>query len=187
MVRSRADAARRAEQSNYNTPGTCQLWTRTMFDAPSAGDRDGDGDADAVDGWKSEPEKYRHTDRKPPRGTPIAWSGGSKGYGHRAVSLGPDKSGVYQVRSTDAPVRGRVGTVPLDWFERNWGLKYLGWSESITGTLIPGAEPEKPSRGVAVDSAIDKLKVADERAKAGSPRDKLIKQAVKILRKIRSK
>lgn len=147
VVYNREEAAKRAEASTTNEPGTCQLWTRTIFGAPSVGDRDKDGDSDAVDGWKSEPSTSRHTDRNPPRGVPIAWSGGSHGYGHRAVSLGKNKDGVNMVRSTDAPVRGKVGTVPLDWFEKNWGLTYLGWSDTISGIPIPKPVTEpKPTR-----------------------------------------
>jgi hypothetical protein len=134
MVHDRETAARRAEDSYTNVPGTCQLWTRTMFGAPSAGDQDRDGDSDAVDGWYSEPEHARHPgDPNPPRGTPVAWSGGRNGFGHRAISLGGGR-----IRSTDAGGPGKVATVELGWVERNWGLRYLGWSETITGLPIPG-------------------------------------------------
>ena len=40
MVRNREEAAQAAEKSQTNVVGTCQLWTRTQFGAPSAGDRD---------------------------------------------------------------------------------------------------------------------------------------------------
>lgn len=148
MVASRERAADIAEGKigDSNKVGTCQLWTRTIYDAGSVGDQDGDGDADAVDGWKSEPSKYQHTDRKPPRGTPVAWSGGRKGYGHRAISLGPDSHGIYQIATIDAPRSGVVGKVPLEWFENNWGLKYLGWTDSISGQLIENnTAPVKPT------------------------------------------
>lgn len=186
MVYAREQAVQRASREQSNTPDTCQLWTRTMFGATSVGDRDGDGDADAVDGWKSEPERFRHTDRNPPAGTPVAWGGGSRGYGHRAVSLGKI-NGVVMVRSTDAPTRGRVGTVPLDWFERNWGLHYLGWSETISGQMIPFAEPtpapSKPlGRGAKVDEAMETL--SEARAKPGSARESLLKKAQRVLRQI---
>lgn len=139
MVFNREEAAKRAEAARTNDVGMCQLWTRTMFGAPSAGDRDLDGDADAVDGWKSEPTSARHPgDRNPPRGVPVSWSGGRNGHGHRAVSLGGG-----MVRSTDAPSAGLVGTVDLGWFERHWGLTYLGWSETITGIVIP--KPPAPA------------------------------------------
>jgi hypothetical protein len=138
MVRTRAQAVAHALASHTNRPGTCQLWTRTMFNAPSAGDQDGDGDADAVDGWKSEPKSARHEgDRHPPEGVPVAWSGGRHGFGHRAISLGKGK-----IRSTDAGGSGRVATVDLGWVERHWGLHYLGWSETIDGVKIPGAAPK---------------------------------------------
>ena len=143
-IYDRETAARRAEASTSNRPGTCQLWTRTQFGAPSAGDRDGDGDADAMDGWQSEPTRARHVgDRNPPRGVPVAFSGGSKGYGHRAVSLGNGK-----IRSTDMTATGYkpgvVGTTSIAQIERSMGVRYLGWSETITGQPIPLPEPAKP-------------------------------------------
>lgn len=175
MVRNNLDAAALAEQQTSNTPGTCQLWTRTMLDAPSAGDRDRDGDADAVDGWKSEPEWARHTDRNPPRGFPVAWSGGSRGYGHRAISLGNGK-----VRSTDVPSSGRVGTVSLDYFEKKWGLHYLGWSETITGAKIPVVVPVR-TRGQKIDEALESLRDARGKGK----RRRLINKAKDLLRKVK--
>lgn len=157
MVRNREEAARHAEASTSNIPGACQLWTRTQFDAPSVGDVDHDKDADAVDGWKSEPEAARHPgDRNPPRGVPVAWGGGSRGFGHRAVSLGRGK-----IRSSDAGGLGKVATVDLGWVEREWGLTYLGWSATISGQVIPLA-PKKPTR---VSEARKLLKAALELAK----------------------
>lgn len=150
MVRNREEAARSAEQSTSNVPGTCQLWTRNRFLAPSAGDRDGDGDADAVDGWKSEPLNARHPeDRTPPRGVPVAFSGGSHGLGHRAISLGGGR-----IRSTDmngdhyAP--GHVGTTTILAIERAMGQDYTGWSDTITGQKIPLTPVPKPSKKPAV-------------------------------------
>lgn len=137
MVYDADTAVRNALASTTNTPGSCQRWTREQYGAASAGDVDRDGDADAVDGWLSEPSKYRHTDRHPPRGAPVAFHGGSHGYGHRAISLGNG-----QVRSTDmtssAYSPGHVGTTTIDQIERHMGVHYTGWSESIDGYLIPG-------------------------------------------------
>lgn len=166
-INNREQAARRAEASKTNIPNMCQGWTRNMFNAPSVGDVDHDRDADAVDGWKSEPVSARHHDRTPPRGVPVAWSGGSNGHGHRAVSLGNGK-----IRSTDAGGSGRVATVDLGWVERNWGMNYLGWSETISGHKIP--IPEK-TRGALVDAALLRLRKA--RSNTNSPRRKRIIQA----------
>lgn len=140
---SRDEAVKRALAQHTNVPDTCQLVTRTWVGAPSAGDYDGDGSADAEDGWRSEPETRKHPgDRKPPAGTPVSYLGGSNDNGHRALSLGPvGPDGRYMIRSTDAAGRGRVGTVPLDWPEREWGLTYVGWSETCDGSLIPGGNP----------------------------------------------
>lgn len=187
-VYDRDQAARRAAASTSNIPGTCQLWTRTQYGAPSAGDRDRDGDADAVDGWKSEPPEARHTDRRPPRGVPVAWAGGRNGFGHRAISLG---GGL--IRSTDAGGSGRVATVELGWVERTWGLIYLGWSDTITGIPIPHAprpepEPEIPphvdlgprTRGRRVDRAIRRLRHVE----ATGQRKTLVDRALSALLKI---
>lgn len=173
MVYNREEAAKNAEASRTNQPGMCQAWTRTQYGAPSVGDRDGDGDADAVDGWASEPVGKRHFDRNPPRGVPVAWSGGSRGFGHRAISLGNGK-----IRSTDAYGLGRVGTVDLDWPEKTWGMKYLGWTETISGIDIPSPET---TRGKNVDEALDHLKSSRKKGERGS----LIRKAMELLRSIK--
>jgi hypothetical protein len=194
MVRNREEAARNAEQSTSNVPGTCQLWTRNRFLAPSAGDRDGDGDADAVDGWKSEPVSARHEgDKNPPRGVPVAWSGGSRGFGHRAVSLGNGK-----VRSTDMSdtggryQKGNVGTATIDQISNAMGIQYLGWTETITGQRIPLAPKPKPSpkptpapKPTRVSEARDLLEKAMIRAnrKKRPVRAKALQTALKVLPK----
>lgn len=141
MVRTRDEAVKAALNTNFNVPGTCQLTVRGWFDSPSVGDFDGDGAADAEDGWKSEPQQARHSDRNPPRGVPVSYVGGSHDFGHRAISLGNGK-----IRSTDAGGSGRVATVDLDWPEKVWGLKYVGWSETIDGLAIPKPPPPPPTR-----------------------------------------
>jgi hypothetical protein len=139
-INNRQQAVDEALADKVNVPNTCQLKTRGWFNAPSAGDQDDDGDADAYDGWLSEPVSARHPgDRNPPAGVPVSWRGGSNGNGHRAISLGNG-----EVRSTDAPYRGKVGTVDLNWFERNWGVVYLGWSDTIDGHRIPLVPRDNP-------------------------------------------
>lgn len=148
MVRNREEAVQAALSTTRNVPRTCQLVTRGWFAAPSVGDFDGDGAADAEDGWKQEPAWAKHADRKPPRGTPVAWGGGSEDNGHRAISLGPvGPGGLYMIRSTDAGGSGITATVPLNYPEVKWGMPYLGWSETISGVKIPlppVPEPPKP-------------------------------------------
>lgn len=144
MVRNREEAAQAAERSSTNDVGMCQLWTRSWFDAPSAGDQDHDGDADAVDGWLSEPQWARHAgDRNPARGVPVSFK---DRHGHRAMSLGNGK-----IRSTDMdPIKGyapgHVGTVTIDQIERSLNVTYVGWSETIDGILIPLPPAQKLTR-----------------------------------------
>jgi hypothetical protein len=173
-IKNREQAAQAAEASRTNRVGFCQGWTRDLYGAPSAGDVDHDGDADAVDGWLSEPHGARHLDRNPPRGVPVAWKGGSHGNGHRAVSLG---GGL--IRSTDAGGPGIVATVPLSFPEKQWGLVYLGWSDTIDGQPIP--LPAR-TRGWRIDEAIRRLRHAS--ARPGSDKAGRIARALDALRGI---
>lgn len=135
MVRNREEAARIAEQTTHNTVGMCQFVTRGYFDAPSAGDRNGDGFYDAHDGWLSEPISARVLgDRNPPRGVPVTFSNSRRW--HRAISVGNG------IRSTDMSSDGRysagvVSTVTIADIERVMNCDYVGWSKTITGILIP--------------------------------------------------
>ena len=144
MVRSSKDAMAAALKDKTNTPGMCQAVTRAWFAAGSVGDQDKDGDADAVDGWKSEPASAKHNgDRKPPPGKPLAFSGGSKGHGHRCISWTDGKT-----RSTDMQngryASGIVGFATIEEIEKAMGVKYLGWSETISGQKIPAEPPPPP-------------------------------------------
>lgn len=164
MIRNNLQAAESAEARTRNVPNTCQIVTRGYYGAPSVGDVDGDGSSDAEDGWKAEPLTARHfKDREPPRGFPVSWLRGSKDNGHRAISLGfSDKFREFAIRSTDAPELGITSTVPLSWIEKNWGLEYAGWSETISGIVIP--RPDKPV--TRVTEARELLREAKAIAKA---------------------
>jgi hypothetical protein len=183
MVYDRDEIVKRALESKTNVPGTCQLWTRTIIGVDSAGDQDGDGDADAVDGWKSEPYSAKHADdRSVPKGYPVAFRGGSNGYGHRAISLGHGL-----IRSTDMSddgssyQAGNVGTSTIAKIEAAMGIQYLGWSETMSGVKIP--DPPPPTRGENVDHAIEDLK--DAKSKKDTPRRRLIDRALELLRRIK--
>lgn len=174
-MRDREQAARAAEAQKFNQVGMCQMVTRMWFDAPSVGDVDKDGDGDAVDGWKSEPTSARHAgDRNPPRGVPVSWSGGSRGHGHRAISLGNGK-----IRSTDAGGAGECATVELGWVEKTWGMTYLGWSDTISGLEI-AKPPKLPTR---VTEARALLRAAREVAKDDGNRRRVrrISNALELL------
>ena len=139
----------------------------------AVGDVDGDGDADAVDGWKSEPASARHEgDRNPPRGVPVAWSGGSRGFGHRAVSLGNGR-----IASTDAGGIGRISIVPLSWVEQQWGMSYLGWSETMSGVLIEAPTPANPKP----KKEYSELEVISWNVYVGTPVEQVRKELTKMI------
>jgi hypothetical protein len=82
----------------------------------------------AISQWHN--AKKKHTSKKNiPIGAPIYYSGGK--YGHVVLYVGDG-----MVRSTDAGGRGRMATVPIEWFQRAWGYKYEGWSEDLGGKDI---------------------------------------------------
>jgi hypothetical protein len=103
------------------------------FNAPAVGDLDGDGRATAVDGGLSEPNRCRRYSRTPPPGKPVTFSGGSRGYGHRAISTG-DGEGII---STDWPHAGRVNDTTIGELEEAWGVHFEFWSTTIDGHRIP--------------------------------------------------
>lgn len=149
-IRTPKQALAVANATKTNVVNTCQKVTRGYYDAPSAGDQDGDGDADAYDGWLSEPASARHTGRTPPAGYPVSFKGGGRGHGHRAISLGGGKA-----RSTDFDGNtkryraGVLGNGTITEIERAMGVTYLGWSETIDGYPIPKDAPT-PAKEVPV-------------------------------------
>lgn len=150
MIRTSKQAIAVALRQTHNVPGTCQKTVREWFNAPSAGDRDHDDDADAVDGWLSEPTKSRHFDRNPPPGKPLAFSGGSEGFGHRAMSVeggvrSTDMAGNRYARGITSTVSGGVSTA-IGILERSMGVTYLGWSDTITGIPIPPDPKPAPKK-----------------------------------------
>ena len=79
--------------------------------------------ASAIDAWNHVPKEHRHTDpKKAGIGAVHFWEGGQ--YGH--VAMQSDKKGI--VISTDAPQPDFIGEVHIEWFEKHWGKKYLGWA-----------------------------------------------------------
>lgn len=154
MVRSTTEALARANSiRRVSRVGICQLFTRELYDAPSVGDVDHDRDADAVDGWKYEPEKYCvYGDRNVPAGLPLFFRNrGRNGFGHRCISRGDGHGGRgNQLRSTDF-LNGRyaayqVGNGTIEEVERAMNLEYVGYSKSISGLLIPLPKPPPATR-----------------------------------------
>ena len=144
-------AIARAQYQSAHGPqygkGQCMQRTRELFGAPAIGDYDGDGDADAEDGWKF--AKFKHpfdgNYSAVPRGVPFWWSGGSNDNGHVAPTEGGGRC-----MSTDIVRTGYYDDVPLALIAQKWGLRPLGWTEDIDGVRVwtppalPPASKETP-------------------------------------------
>lgn len=124
MVYAAERSAKRAEADDYNSPGYCLQQVRIWCGI-------GPRYLTASQAWAN--ANGKHTGRKIPRGAAVYWTGGSKGYGHIALSLGNGK-----IRSTDAGGQGKVATRTLEWFDNNWtSLRYAGWAWNINEVTIP--------------------------------------------------
>lgn len=198
-IRTRAEMIKVALAQHANIPGTCQANVVKWFNAPAVGDVNHDGDADAVDGWESEPKQYRCPgDRNPPFGVPLSFGGGFDGYGHRAATL------LHQgrIRSTDMDGNtwkvGVTGTVSaattseaIAIIEHQMGVHYLGWSKTISGNLLDGFHqgslpaPRPQTRGARVDRTLRNLRRALAHSKSPARRA-AIRAAIAALLKIKT-
>lgn len=89
-------------------------------------------ESSAIKEWNSIPTSAKS--RKwwlAPAGAPHFWEIGA--FGH--VAIQSNLKGF--VWSTDAPEKDKVGRVPLNWFRKRWGAKYLGWSNEFQNHKLP--------------------------------------------------
>lgn len=106
--------------------GYCLRYVRTWLEI-------GSRDPSAISAWSNAGGKHPG-DRNAPLGAPLFYSGGR--YGHIVIA-GGDVDGKQIVRSTDVYGAGSVSSVDIGWCERNWGYRYLGWTETLNGVAIP--------------------------------------------------
>lgn len=125
-----------AYAQHYADAGMCLANTRYAFNIPAR--------------YSSAAEAAQHAELHPgakagsaPRNRPYFWSGGSHGYGHVAITDGYTKVGRnLRVWTVDwpSPVLGRRDgkwrRVRADKISKVWGLKPLGWSDSLNGVKI---------------------------------------------------
>ena len=74
---------------------------------------------------------YTHTVVPAPASVPVFWAGRPGSAGHVALSAGNGK-----VWSSDIMREGKVDLVDLHEIHRKWGLRYLGWSETLNGVRV---------------------------------------------------
>lgn len=151
------------------SPGWCLYWCLVhVFKVPGLGDYDHDGDADATDYWKAAKKRGKVVEtadpKKIPAGVLICWTGGSRGYGHAAYSLGNG-----EMVSTDLPTRGKVGRVPIDRARTQWKLKLVGYvlvdGNGFTLTREPVKAPSKTTTKYETTTDVNLRKTASIRGK----------------------
>ena len=151
MVFTAEQTARNAEKDFANQPGmclqVCRTWAGINAKYP-----------DASTAWRNANNRHPGDRTSIPRGAAVYWTGGSKGYGHIAISLGKGL-----VRSTDANGQGRVASRPLAWFDASWpSLKYAGWADNINEVTIPGADGKKDDMPLNADDLNKIRKIVSE-------------------------
>jgi hypothetical protein len=119
--------------------GICLKFVRTCYNVQPKY-------ATAAIAWSK--TKYRHRST-PPKGVPVWWTGGSRGFGHIAISDG----GGYVI-STDTGGKGRVGRTSIANITRAWGQTYRGWTEDINGIRVHWPSGSRPSTPVLDVSAV---------------------------------
>lgn len=131
-----SQAVARAKSWTTWTRGYCLNFVWNCLDVPNSA-----GLEDANQAWTAAQQKvYAGT---PPAGAPVYWASGS--HGHIAISIGGG-----WVRSTDWPTLGRIGNVTLHDLERDWGIRYRGWSRDYAGHPISGLQVKPPSTGTGI-------------------------------------
>lgn len=165
---TRLQALARARTVARYEVGMCLQFVRKQYGIPA-------GAPDAATAWAL--AKVRHHDaRNPPPGVCAFYLGGSAGHGHVAIT--DERTGIV---GTDAPTRGSIGTVPLDWPERNWGMRYVGWTEDLNGVALT-ADPRKRRRPSDIRAALKALRA--RLPNAGAVEARRIRNAKTRLRKI---
>lgn len=142
-----ARAIARAKEQSRNGPefaktGMCAYELRRLVDAPSSGDADHDGDADAVDVFLRAAPGARHRVSLDalrgglvlPRGVGFLFAGGSHGNGHATLTTGRGRGlgSFLWAPDTKRPRRWDRVTIEdvLGWMSHS---SPLGWVETIGG------------------------------------------------------
>ena len=103
--------------------GLCKKFVRLCFDVPSTS-------SSAATCWTQAQHKHPWT-VTPPAGVAVFWGGGSRGFGHVALSAG--RGLCY---STDYKRTGYVDLVNVAAIGPGWGLRPLGWTEDFDGAQV---------------------------------------------------
>lgn len=129
MTRSPKDAVAWAKGQHQDPSrswlGMCQMFVRMSYDV-------GPGFRTATAAWDGANERHPLTDgNRAPRGVPFYWKGGSRGYGHVALTVG---NGLCW--TNDARRSGKIDLVRINDITRQWGQQPVGWAQDINNVHI---------------------------------------------------
>lgn len=114
--------------------GMCLATVRQYYGVPA-------GVATAADSWQmSEHKRQVANGLACPRGTPVYWTGGSKGAGHIAISIG---GGLCY--STDWKEAGKIDIARIDEITTLWGLDFKGYTFEVNGVQVWKPAPPEPT------------------------------------------
>lgn len=137
-----------ARRNTTITEGMCVFHVRTVMRIMSpTGDVDGDGDADAHDGWKRARDKHfvNGPSYQLPRGVPVWFAAfpQARRHGHVAIATGYGKgrgSWVWSPGVPAAPDKWR--RVTIGELEDGWSLDTVGYSYDLNGQPVPDVRRE---------------------------------------------
>lgn len=90
--------------------------------------------------YKSAHKRGVRSGREVPRGVPVYWTGGSRGAGHIAISVG---GGLCL--STDWKRAGKVDYARIDDITSHWGLDFRGYTWEVNGRQVWAPAKPKPT------------------------------------------
>lgn len=113
--------------------GMCLATVRQYYNVPS-------GVATAAKSyWMSAHKRGVRSGVDVPRGAPVYWTGGSRGAGHIAISMG---GGLCW--STDWKRAGRIDVARIDDITSHWGLNFVGYTWEVNGRQVWAPAAPKP-------------------------------------------
>src|SRR6266540_2852787 len=120
---SQALAFARAEHLSRSRDwtGMCLAFSRSCWQVPPLY-------GNATEGWMA--TKNRGTGTSPP-GALEWWTGGSRGYGHVALSAGSE-----EIWTSDLIRQGQIDLAQRSIVSQKWGLSYAGWSRDINEVKV---------------------------------------------------
>lgn len=127
--RTPAQAIAFARRTRTFPEGLCLVFVRSAFGVSALF-----GSAAAA--WRG--AQFKHpvsSGMQVPRGAPVFWTGGSRGFGHIAIGTGNGRCW-----SSDAGGPGRTAKVSIDELTDRFNIDFQGWAEDVNGVRVFDAD-----------------------------------------------